>query len=356
LPPETRKLYLAPSQTLDFNSKEFQKWLESHSLRRQQGEHDVDFARRVFLQTSKAFTYEWPVRHAGTASSTCKAHRGDCGGMSVVFVSALRGNGIPARALAGHYAESSIRGKKPGDALNLQIHVKAEFFAEGIGWVPVDQTYALNAKSPLRFFGHDAGDFFVQHVDFDLILDTIHFGKQRVGCMQGIPYWSPGSGSLDPKTNENWQVRTLSSGWNRSQPQPALGAKDVPDAAPSRGRPRNVRQQAVPTDLDEVLKSPEKYDGQNLEFENVAITGTVQAPREGVLWLEVKTGSGQTVPAAMRGQKVTFVIAKADAPDSIAQMAPGAAIPATLICHMRGGGQGKHWIARVRSIEVQPGK
>ncbi len=210
LPSDMRKLYLATSQALDFKSPEFQQWLDRHSLRRRRGERDLDFARRAFLQISKAFTYQWPVPHAGTASSTCKAGRGDCGCMSAVFVSALRQSGVPARALVGRWAQSLTPGKKTGDEPDYQTHVKAEFFADGIGWVPVDQTQALGDRSPLRFFGHDPGDFVVQHVDFDLILDTIHFGRERVNVMQGIPYWTKGSGSLEKtKTHENWQVRTL---------------------------------------------------------------------------------------------------------------------------------------------------
>jgi hypothetical protein len=212
LPPETKQFFLAPSETLDFKSKEFQKWLEARALRRAARESDFEFAQRVFLQISKAFTYQWPVPHDGKASSTCRAARGDCGCVSAVFVSALRAGGIPARALVGRWATSQVPPRKPGEQPDYQTHVKAEFFAEGIGWVPVDPTQALSDKSPtgLRFFGHDPGDFLVQHVDFDVLVDTIHFGRQRCSAMQGIPYWTTGSGSLDgTKTQENWQVRTV---------------------------------------------------------------------------------------------------------------------------------------------------
>jgi hypothetical protein len=211
---DTRQLLLAPSETLDFKSKEFQKWLDAHTLRRTPREGDLEFAQRVFIEARKTFTYQWPVPHDGKASSTCRARRGDCGCLSAVFVSALRANGIPARALVGRWAASLVPPRKPGAEPDYQTHVKAEFFAEGIGWVPVDQTQALDDKSPtgLRFFGHDPGDFLVQHVDFDVLVDTIHFGRQRCSVMQGIPYWTTGSGSLDgTKTHENWQVRTLRS-------------------------------------------------------------------------------------------------------------------------------------------------
>ncbi len=105
-------------------------------------------------------------------------------------------------------------------------------------------------------------------------------------------------------------------------------------------------------DLDEVLKAPEKYEGQDLRFENITITGTAPARRENLLWLEVKTASGETVRAAMRGQKLTFVVAKADAPESITQKTPGSAVSATITCHLGNAPQGKHWMARVRHIEL----
>jgi len=108
-------------------------------------------------------------------------------------------------------------------------------------------------------------------------------------------------------------------------------------------------------DLDDVLKSPEKYDGQELKFEGVTITGTGHGKQDKFLWLAIKTGSGKIVQAATRGQSLTFVIAKADTPESITEMKPETPISATLICHI-GGGKGKHWDAKVRQIHVQPHK
>jgi transglutaminase-like putative cysteine protease len=207
-----RRNYLAPSKTINFKDKPFQKWLDEHALRRAKGETDIAFARRVFLHIQKSFTYKFPTGHDGTASAVVRAGCGDCGSMSVVFASALRASGIPARTLVGRWADSVKPGDKIGAEPYYQTHVKAEFFAEQVGWVPVDPTQALGDASPasLRYFGNDPGDFLVQNVDFDLLLDSVHFGKEHIDHLQGVVRWATGSGSWDGKTTrEDWQVRTL---------------------------------------------------------------------------------------------------------------------------------------------------
>jgi hypothetical protein len=116
------------------------------------------------------------------------------------------------------------------------------------------------------------------------------------------------------------------------------------------------RRLATVADRDEVLKSPDKYDGHDRKFEDVTITGTSQGKQEKFLWLEVKTGAGKVVQTATRGQTLTFVIAKTDTPESISQMKPSTSISATLTCHNGGHRKGKHWAAKVRQIKVQMNK
>jgi hypothetical protein len=207
-----RRNYLAPSKTINFKEKSFQKWLDEHALRRAKGEADIAFARRVFLHIQKSFTYLFPTGHDGKASSVVRAGCGDCGSMSVVFASALRANGVPARTLVGRWAESVKPGAKIGEEPYYQTHVKAEFYADHVGWVPVDPTQALGdaTAASLRFFGNDPGDFLVQNVDFDLLLDSGHFGKEHLDHLQGVAKWATGTGSFDgEQKRESWQVQTL---------------------------------------------------------------------------------------------------------------------------------------------------
>src|SRR5207248_1997886 len=80
-----------------------------------------------------------------------------------VFVCALRANDIPARQMVGRMVKSQT----PIDKPPYGAHSRAEFFAEGVGWVPVDPTFGLGDKTPsgLTQFGNDAGDFLVLHLD-----------------------------------------------------------------------------------------------------------------------------------------------------------------------------------------------
>jgi hypothetical protein len=51
------------------------------------------------------------------------------------------------------------------------------------------------------------GDFLVMHIDYDLQLDTIHFGQQTVHWMQQPTYWVTGSGYLARAVNRlGWKV------------------------------------------------------------------------------------------------------------------------------------------------------
>ena len=90
--------------------------------------------------------------------------------------------------------------------------MKAEFFAEGIGWVPVDVTRAQDDGSPgrMHYFGYDPGDFLVQHVDYDVVVEPPRFGRQHLVHLQNPAYWATGGGSWDGQTtHEDWQVRPL---------------------------------------------------------------------------------------------------------------------------------------------------
>ena len=143
--------------------------------------------------------------------SMCSRMKSDCGGLSLIFVSTMRRAGIPARVLAGRWAKSSIEGERAGDMPYHQTHVKAEFFAQGVGWVPVDCALAVVYGKPNRidqYFGADPGEFFVWHVDPDMIVDTIHFGAEHVPWINGgFPFWVRGRGPLiSPRTTETWKV------------------------------------------------------------------------------------------------------------------------------------------------------
>ena len=208
-----RAAALAETTTLDFSNDKFQAWLKEHRLHQKRKEDDLDFGRRVFLSIKHSMGYEYTEKMDRHASHLCEVDHADCGGMSVLFVAVLRASRIPARVLAGRWAKSS----KPDATLNgvsyYQQHIKAEFYARDVGWVPVDLSSAVvHDKTPegLRYFGNDAGDFLTVHVDPDLKVDSPHFGVKSFPLLQSFHYFVDGAGKLDEvKFHREWTVETL---------------------------------------------------------------------------------------------------------------------------------------------------
>jgi transglutaminase-like putative cysteine protease len=144
------------------------------------------------------------------ASAVCASGKSDCGGMSNLFVAVMRASQVPARGLFGRWATSAKKGEKVGEIDYYQWHVMAEFFADGVGWVPVDVSSSVlhdRSKSGLRCFGNDRGEFLTFHVDPDFDVDTGAFGVNHVGSLQSPAWWVTGNGTVDGwKANEDWQI------------------------------------------------------------------------------------------------------------------------------------------------------
>ena len=214
LPPAERKLYLAPSAHIDYEAKAFRDWLDAKKLRRAKGESEIDLTARVLEVIRADFTYHSAADADQRASSVCKSAKTDCGGMSFALVAALRANGVPARALVGRFARSRDPNSKPGDHAYEQPHVRAEFFAAGVGWVPVDPAEARAGNNAVReYIGRDAGDLIVFHVDPDLLLPFP--GKPReVGFLQvNAPYFAHARGAIEVALGPtNWDVTATELG------------------------------------------------------------------------------------------------------------------------------------------------
>lgn len=67
-------------------------------------------------------------------------HHGDCGQVSLLFITLARYNGIPAKWQSGFMMHPN----------GLNLHDWAEVYYEGIGWVPVDQSFGRK-----DFFGDE---------------------------------------------------------------------------------------------------------------------------------------------------------------------------------------------------------
>ena len=150
-----RSVLLASSNHFDFTSPRFQAWLRKEDLKRKSTERDLDFAYRAMEAMVRTHEYRFELLSDRSASAVCKAGWSDCGGLATVYVSILRANGIPARCLSG-------RNLKPDGT-----HVRMDFYAEGVGWVPGDPSMAIARHAAGAGFGQEQSDMVIMH--FDLI-------------------------------------------------------------------------------------------------------------------------------------------------------------------------------------------
>eukprot|EP01102_Stenamoeba_stenopodia_P003152 TRINITY_DN1308_c0_g1_i1.p1 TRINITY_DN1308_c0_g1~~TRINITY_DN1308_c0_g1_i1.p1 ORF type:complete len:581 (-),score=123.84 TRINITY_DN1308_c0_g1_i1:140-1882(-) len=203
-------VYSRATSLIDFQNAKFQKWLDDNSLHPApladgKKEHAIAFAHRVFLFVRNKFKYAYENEMDRRASSIIKAGATDCGGFSILFSAILRPHGIPTRLLFGRWAAS-----KKGTY--CQVHVKVEFFVAGVGWIPVDlSSSVLHDKTPLhlKYFGKDPGDFVVFHVEHDIVLDTVYYGRVVELCLQGITFWTSRDGRGDGPVENDYQVTPL---------------------------------------------------------------------------------------------------------------------------------------------------
>ncbi|MDN4591588.1 transglutaminase [Xenophilus aerolatus] len=113
----------------------------------------ADAGARTDIEKAKA-VYDWivanchregSVRGCGTGDVKYVLTSGNLGGkcadLNGLFVALSRASGVPARDVYGVRVDDSARGYKSmgksGDISRAQ-HCRAEFYAQGYGWVPVD--------------------------------------------------------------------------------------------------------------------------------------------------------------------------------------------------------------------------
>lgn len=106
---------------------------------------DVAKARAIYDWTVENTFRDPKTRGCGTGDVKAMLENGTLGGkcadLNALFVALCRAAGVPARDVYGVRVAESPRGYKSmgrlGDITKAQ-HCRAEFYAQGIGWVPVD--------------------------------------------------------------------------------------------------------------------------------------------------------------------------------------------------------------------------
>jgi hypothetical protein len=265
------------SASLDAGDSSLQQWLTESGLKRGEGENDLAFARRVFLFLRNRFSLDNSVNQDRRASRVCKAGKGDAGGLCCLYVTLLRGNGVPARVLFGRRAFTGAE------------HVTAEFFARGVGWVPVDVAQAIRDTGlvELAHFGDDPGDLLVLHIDPDIHINNPAVSDYTDFTIQNVWSWWQGAGSDQGRTSEQkWLLKPAGS---KGPSTPA-----VKESQPVKEEPPPISGDNKPgvKNLDDLMLRFRAKLG--------ATAASVALARRGVPWVARGYGwndPGKTVPA-----------------------------------------------------------
>ncbi len=207
---EQVKLFTHFSETPEPNPAPLREWMERVGLKRKDGESDLVFAYRVFRHIKDHFHYESPAGDQ-SASAVCGKGKSDCYGLSNLFIAVLRDNAVPARKLIGRMANSG-KMYDPASATAAgegKEHVKAEFFARSIGWVPIDAAAAVSSPDAgaFAFFGNDPGDFITFSNDPYGTTETFVAGKLWGVAAQDVGiWWRAGDPTRKIRIEKTWTV------------------------------------------------------------------------------------------------------------------------------------------------------
>ncbi len=144
--PPSLAAYLAPDRLVPTDGRI--KTLADENTRGKQG--TVEKVRALYDFVFNTVRYDKSGTGWGRGDSlwVCDSKHGNCTDFHSLFISLARAEGIPARFEIGFPVPTGTEGTIPG------YHCWAEFYAKGVGWVPVDISEAW--KDPRKhnyFFG-----------------------------------------------------------------------------------------------------------------------------------------------------------------------------------------------------------
>lgn len=182
------RLYGGPALTRDEDPAELARYLKPDRLvpldgqirawardvvQKANAQTDLEMARAIYDHVVSTVKYDKTGKGWGRGDIyyACEKRRGNCTDFHAIFIGFSRAVGIPARFAIGFPLPADRgAGKIAG------YHCWAEFYANGIGWVPVDASEA--AKNPSKrnyFFGaHDEN-----RIEFTKGRDLILTPKQQ---------------------------------------------------------------------------------------------------------------------------------------------------------------------------------
>jgi transglutaminase-like putative cysteine protease len=148
--PTNLDAYLKPDRLVPLDDQ-IRTWAQQ-VVTQAHAQTDLEKARAIFNHVVATVKYDKSGKGWGRGDVyyACDARRGNCTDFHAIFIGYARAVGIPARFSIGFPIPAERgAGKVAG------YHCWAEFYAKGIGWIPVDASEA--AKDPSRreyFFGH----------------------------------------------------------------------------------------------------------------------------------------------------------------------------------------------------------
>lgn len=191
-----RRRFLTLSFLSDVDRMSIRKWMKDNDLVRRTGERDLAFASRVQTFMVGHFVYNGERRMSIEDAIRFKGIA--CGESALLFGKIMRMNGIPARSRAGRWTQTQEKTPSGGD--DIKVHVKVDFYAEGIGWLVVEFPYG--EKNPQKIdecIGWD-GDFLTIQID--------PFVSKGVGVVFDQGFRGYSKGIVQPLVYEWWEVNS----------------------------------------------------------------------------------------------------------------------------------------------------
>lgn len=148
--PQVLAQYLKPDRLVPLDDQ-IRKWARE-VVEAAHAHTDLEMGRAIYNHVVATVKYDKSGKGWGRGDIyyACSARRGNCTDFHAIFIGYCRALGIPARFAIGFPLPAERgKGKIAG------YHCWAEFYAKGIGWIPIDASEA--AKNPSErqyFFGH----------------------------------------------------------------------------------------------------------------------------------------------------------------------------------------------------------